>query len=243
MAGSRYTGRNQLLKLRIAISLLALVALTACDAAADPLTDEPSPTAEPTLAITDAPASTFTPVTADTAWVDAESYAVYQALFDGEQVFFSDVESIFLDPMSIPQAIGYNPVWHEFEPVEEEESPELAQSTYDHFYAVNDQSYSIENRFGSDIDVTLISWDQFFKTYFPNPDYDLDQHWADFYEAFPNSRGFFSLSRVGFSDDGTQALVYYEQECGSLCGVGEYVLLQKIEGRWIVIGVKGVWIS
>lgn len=46
--------------------------------------------------------------------------------------------------------------------------------------------------------------------------------------------GIVSLSRVGFSAGGTQALVYAQFWCGGDCGHGEYVLLEKRDAGWQV---------
>jgi len=41
--------------------------------------------------------------------------------------------------------------------------------------------------------------------------------WTDYYKRYPNSQGFLTLSRVGFSPDGKQALLYAKNGCGKIC--------------------------
>jgi hypothetical protein len=43
------------------------------------------------------------------------------------------------------------------------------------------------------------------------------------------------VSRVGFNQNGTQALLYYQYTCGSRCGGSEMVLLERNSGGWQVI--------
>ena len=61
-------------------------------------------------------------------------------------------------------------------------------------------------------------------------------------QSFPQNLGYFSLSEVGFSADGTQALVHFDHICG-LCGHGEDVLLRKVGGRWVIEATASTWIS
>lgn len=64
----------------------------------------------------------------------------------------------------------------------------------------------------------------------------------DFEKRFPNSYGYITLSKVGFSRDGRQALFYTEHSCG-LCGNGEYVLMIKANGHWTIQKESYTWIS
>ena len=67
--------------------------------------------------------------------------------------------------------------------------------------------------------------------------------WKKFYEAYPRSAGFNSLSRVGFNKAKSQALVYFVNWCRPLCGTGNYLVLEKIGDRWTVTNWGTVWIS
>jgi hypothetical protein len=62
------------------------------------------------------------------------------------------------------------------------------------------------------------------------------------YHTSPN--GFFTFSRVGFSDDITHALVYAEYSCGPLCGYGGYYFLEKDKQEWhVLFQPGGTWVS
>jgi hypothetical protein len=59
---------------------------------------------------------------------------------------------------------------------------------------------------------------------------------------YPSSYGYLIFSDIGLNADSIEALFYTEHICG-LCGGGEYVLMQKIAGRWKVVGESYTWIS
>jgi hypothetical protein len=54
--------------------------------------------------------------------------------------------------------------------------------------------------------------------------------------------GVMRLSRIGYSDDRTQALVYVAHVC-PLCGSGGYVLLARTGGRWSIVAESQDWVS
>jgi hypothetical protein len=54
----------------------------------------------------------------------------------------------------------------------------------------------------------------------------------------------YALSRIGFDPDRTQAMVYVSYVCGTTCGQGLYVFLERAAGgRWRVRGSIMAWIS
>ena len=76
----------------------------------------------------------------------------------------------------------------------------------------------------------------------PHPNGPME-HWAEFYKAYPKSGGYNSFSRVGYDKAGRDALVYFVNWCGPLCGTGTYVLVEKGENGWVVKETGGMWIS
>ena len=72
---------------------------------------------------------------------------------------------------------------------------------------------------------------------------DKGSRWQGFYERYPKSNGFISVSRVGFNPDHSQAFLYAAASCGGLCGEGYYVLLGKDGGVWSVKRKTMLWIS
>jgi hypothetical protein len=79
-----------------------------------------------------------------------------------------------------------------------------------------------------------------------NPDLvanrSLAVHWADFRRRFPTASGWYRVSAVGYSQDGSQALVYVERYCGGLCATDSFVLLRQTGRTWRIsrILVQGV---
>jgi hypothetical protein len=59
--------------------------------------------------------------------------------------------------------------------------------------------------------------------------------WTDYYRKYPNSQGFLSLSRVGFSTDGKQGVFYTINGCGGKCGSDSYVVMEKVDLSWKVV--------
>lgn len=75
-------------------------------------------------------------------------------------------------------------------------------------------------------------------------DYDRSSgYWKEFYEVYPKSAGYNSFSRVGFDKTKRQALVYFVNWCGRLCGTGSYLLIEKGQNGWEVKESAGIWIS
>jgi hypothetical protein len=67
--------------------------------------------------------------------------------------------------------------------------------------------------------------------------------WKDYYSKYPNSQGFLTLSRVGFSTDGKQAVLYAKNGCGGKCGTSTYVVMERVEPGWKVVKEILIWIS
>ena len=67
--------------------------------------------------------------------------------------------------------------------------------------------------------------------------------WKTFYKKYPKSSGYWDFSPVGYSSNGTKALVYLGHHCGGLCGTGHLVLLAKENDRWRVKNRVMLWIS
>ena len=67
--------------------------------------------------------------------------------------------------------------------------------------------------------------------------------WAEFRKRFPRANGLLTFSTVGFNLARTQALVSVERQCGGLCGDGKFVLLKKVNGRWMILRKINAWKS
>lgn len=125
--------------------------------------------------------------------------------------------------------------------------PELLEETITGYKSVEGKEVSLDRRLDLPLPYKLIS-DKEIKDFFdgvkrPIDLADLNKRWEEFYKKYPDSRGYNSLSRVGFNAKRTQALVYSVNLCGSLCGTGTYYLLVKEQGGWVVRNVAPWWVS
>jgi hypothetical protein len=59
--------------------------------------------------------------------------------------------------------------------------------------------------------------------------------WERFNARFPDSYGLVSVSRVGYSQSGEQALVMTNHGCSPQCGIGHVVVLRRVNGAWEVV--------
>ncbi len=114
---------------------------------------------------------------------------------------------------------------------------ELKPETIEDFKSKNKESSRLEKKFPTKNNYVLIS-DEELKKFF-----DKRLNWEGFYKKYPKSGGFSTISRVGFSNDGRQALVFVAHSCGGLCGEGNYYFLKNNNGEWKVIKKQMTWIS
>jgi len=64
----------------------------------------------------------------------------------------------------------------------------------------------------------------------------------EFQKEFPHNMGYVTLSGVGFNSAHTQGVFYIDHFCG-LCGGGQYVLMEKVNGSWHVVDEHSTWSS
>ncbi len=67
--------------------------------------------------------------------------------------------------------------------------------------------------------------------------------WDDFYKLYPESQGIISFSKVGFSKDGMQALVFANTARDYENNSGELIILVKIEGKWVIQLRECIWVA
>ena len=100
----------------------------------------------------------------------------------------------------------------------------LQNDTFDNFAKVNSKAIDIENGFTAPFDYEL-----------------LDK--AEFEKKNLNLSGYYVFSRVGFSNDGKQAVVMFNYVCTALCSDGAYYLLQNKGETWEIIQKSESWKS
>ena len=67
--------------------------------------------------------------------------------------------------------------------------------------------------------------------------------WKRYYEEHPRSVGKGLVSRVGFDETGTEALLYFGIQSRGLAGSGHFVLLRLQNGKWSEVERTMAWIS
>jgi hypothetical protein len=117
----------------------------------------------------------------------------------------------------------------------------LNDETIKGYESVRKDEKNLKENFDIPLKYSLIS-DRQLKEIVPHPNDSMD-YWTRFYKVYPNSGGYNSFSRVGYDEAGRNALVYFVNWCGSLCGTGTYILVEKRENRWAVSETAGIWIS
>jgi hypothetical protein len=175
---------------------------------------------------------------------DADEYVVYAALFkakghdrQGAQVVIDDMTDIedfsreSYDPKNPDPAI--NKLTRSL--------PQLARETALDFLVRNRISWTLKNEFNLSAEIILV------KSYETRRLFDeaasLEDGWKQFQAKYPKASSIDTVSRVGFNNGKTQALVYYGYVCGPLCGQGQFVLLTKTGDKWNIEKEWMIWIS
>jgi hypothetical protein len=115
----------------------------------------------------------------------------------------------------------------------------VARDTIDDFIAQNKASVVLKDRFSEDVGVLLVSRREIRKVFSQGS----DDGWKEFYKRFPESGGTTNLSRVGFSKDGKQALVYIGRQAFSLAGRGRLAILSWNGKNWKLTKYIELWVS
>ena len=117
------------------------------------------------------------------------------------------------------------------------EVPELSLETTHDFVTRNKRQYPVGNLFTLPNKYAFAS------------DTDLKELipecccWEPFYDRFPTSGGFITLSMPGFNKAKDQAIVYYARTSGGLSGRGYMVILAKKGYRWNILKAIEIWIA
>lgn len=65
--------------------------------------------------------------------------------------------------------------------------------------------------------------------------------WTEFERRYPDSQRMLTMSRLGFNEDGSQALIAVGKQFVSSYGV--YLCLHRVDGDWTVVHTGPAWIS
>jgi hypothetical protein len=169
--------------------------------------------------------------------IETEEYAVYAALIT-ENVGENNAELLLvINEMPSPWITPVDAQADFYEKIKED-SPALLTETVDDLRAKNKESFKLTRNFNIKPQYVLVSEQDL------SFDAKAGDWWKTFHDKYPKARGIMTFSRVGFNSNKTQALVYRANHCGGLCGGGNYYLLRKKNGVWVIEGVVGPsWVS
>lgn len=175
-------------------------------------------------------------------------YAIYSAVLDLEEAWECFGESPeYLVLLQVTRAFDPFPSTSpQDETVDRSEPPEwlseafpgLERETFLDYMNKNRTSARLTGPFLTRFDVVLTTWrieDQYGKS-------DRDP-WEGFYEKYPRSSGFITLSRVGYNKARDQALVHFSRWQGVMSGSGYLVFLTRVNDTWSVVALETVEIG
>ena len=177
---------------------------------------------------------------------DAAAYEVYSAVLSFPETELSKSKNFvirretlrtfgtFFDIAPSPNQICLRP---------DAESAKIIGTAIEDYLKVNQTKWLLEEKFKLEIPYKLVKSETIVSIINP---FTKKEDWKAFYKQYPDSGGFIDLSAVGFNADKSVAVVSQGRWCGSLCGEGEYYVLQKKDGKWIPLEWKGEycnWVS
>ena len=114
--------------------------------------------------------------------------------------------------------------------------PNASNETLDNFFQRNRQSTQLAPDMQLGIHYILVSADEFSAVM------DRPNGWDAFYKKYSPS-GYMQFSRVGFNNTLDQAIIYVGVIPGAMMGSGNYYLLEKKDGQWIIKEQVLAWVS
>lgn len=119
----------------------------------------------------------------------------------------------------------------------------LKKETFENFIDVNKEIDTLKNNFKTKKEILILSTIEVDNIFETNSSWENDYGWDDFYKKFGDTQGLLEFSRVGYSKDHYQALVYFGNQSHGQAGCGYYVLFEKKGKRWLRRGKYLAWIS
>ncbi|MEP6914262.1 MAG: hypothetical protein ABJC89_01395 [Acidobacteriota bacterium] len=169
---------------------------------------------------------------------DPEAYAVYASVLAGDSPAHaaSARRLVFLKETSTNQSCmpSGKPLEGEWRPV------------VDNFKSENAQVRAIRPGFSLGLPYVVVPTEEI-QALFRAPQDAATLGWSGFYQQYPDSGGYISVSAVGFDRPKTRAMVYMANACGGLCGGGTHHLLEKVNNAWREATLPGLsscmWVS
>jgi len=122
--------------------------------------------------------------------------------------------------------------------IKEQIGIELDPAIVAEFRVKNVSPHQLEQKFAKSLNVILMTGEESSAIFS-----DMDNGWDNFYAKYPGSYGTIEVSRVAFDKKKESALLYFGNQRDWLMGAGYYVLLQKKDGKWVIVNAAMAWIS
>jgi hypothetical protein len=142
-----------------------------------------------------------------------------------------------LDDHQIEDENGKRIPWSKTSRYLRKQSPLLQASTLNSFRDANTHPAPLRPRFQLSLPYELVDKGEI------DAIFENNGWWTDYYKKYPDSQGFLAVSRIGFSADGKQAMLYSANGCGGKCGAGTYVVMEKVGASWRVAKEILMWVS
>lgn len=147
-----------------------------------------------------------------------------------ERVAFPVSQIIIVDRTEFDESeVEEEMSWKEVRKFLRKQVPSLQLATVENFRESNLWQAALQQRFEIPLPYQLVA------------DSTLDSiihdiaDWPQYYKQYPGAQGFLTLSRVGFSPDGEQAMFYVTNHCGGKCATWSFVVAQKRGAKWAVV--------
>ncbi len=166
----------------------------------------------------------------------AEEYNVYNDLLD--EMFIGE----FTEQLVVERFTEPNNLYIDY-PKSHRKLVSRFNDTAKDFFEKNIKSFELENKFNVKVKINLLYGEERKKLFDElNANYfEWDKVFAKTYSKSGNQ--ILTLSRVGFNNKKTKALVNLGYQCGWTCGEGNYILLFKKNEKWKIKKKSMTWIS
>lgn len=142
-----------------------------------------------------------------------------------------------VDDLHIEDENGKQIPWSKTSRYLRKQSPMLQVSTLNSFRDANAHPAPLRPRFQLSLPYELVDKGEI------DAIFENNGWWTDYDKKYPDSQGFLAVSRIGFSADGKQAMLYSANSCGGKCGAGTYVVMGKVGDSWRVVKEILTWVS
>jgi len=158
------------------------------------------------------------------SYEDAEAYEVYSAILPTSWAWqVAKAQSLVIREETMPYKMCLRP---------DAKSEAVVGPAISEYVRLNEKPWLLQRSLSIEKPYELVGSDEFKKSAFKGD-------WENFYKRRPNSGGWIGLSAVGFNADRTVAVAFMTHACGSLCGGGDFYVLQKKDGKWIPLKLGG----